>query len=64
MSATQKAKLLRKWKQDVYAQGEDIDPHNELDWFALCVGWALGKGVPIKDAKAFAIYVRYQTDVG
>ena len=56
--------LLAAFKTEVSDRATEIDPENALDWFALTMGWALAKGLTPDDAHAFALHVRYHTDLG
>jgi hypothetical protein len=46
--------LLAQLKTEVIDQGEKIDPDDEHDFESLILGWAIAKGLPVKQAKAFA----------
>lgn len=52
------------FKTEVSDKAEEIDPHNMHDWFSLTLGWAIGKGLSLKDAKDFAIYIKHETPLG
>ena len=56
--------LIRDFKKEVNDKAETVDPSNQLDWFALTMGWAIGKGLDPNDAHTFATYIRYRTDLG
>ena len=56
--------LLAAFKTEVSDRATEIDPENALDWFALTYGWALAKRLTPDDAHAFALHVRYHTDLG
>ena len=56
--------LTTQWKLEVFDKGEEIDPHNELDWLSLCTGWALAKGMSPAKARDFARRIRYEHDLG
>lgn len=60
--------LLAEYKTQINDVAGDIDPHSEYDWFALTYGWAIAKGLSVgedpKGAHAFAIFIRYNTDMG
>lgn len=36
-------------------RGQDVDADNEQDWFSLCYGFALGRGIRLNDAYDFAL---------
>ena len=61
---TKYKELSEQFKVEVHDHGDDIDPAYELNWHALTVGWALGKGLDPDSAKAFASYIEYQTNLG
>ena len=46
--------LLDDYGSEILGCAEDIDPGNEEDWNSMAIGWAIGKGLTIEDAKAFA----------
>lgn len=52
------------FKSEVRDLSVEIDPSSELDWFSLTVGWAIAKGMNPDDAREFAVYIRYKTDLG
>lgn len=49
---------------DKVASNKDVDPEGEYHWGDLTYGWALAKGLEVEDAKEFASFVRYCTNVG
>lgn len=57
-------KLIVRFKKEVHDHSKEIDPDDSQDWHSLTLGWALGKGLPVKDAHEFATHVRYRTDLG
>ena len=57
-------RLLTLFKSEVHDRGKQVDPDNELDWFALTIGWAIAKGLTPRKAWTLAIYLRYNTDLG
>lgn len=58
------SELTELFRKEVHDRGELIDPEDELDWLALTFGWALGRGLSPKEAREFAIYIRYNTTLG
>lgn len=46
--------LIEEWKTKIMANSKEIDPNNEYDWWDLARGWALGKGLNVKDAMELA----------
>lgn len=57
--------VVSAYGQNVVAFAGEIDPEDELDWFALWVGFALGRsvtlgrGVPVVDATDYSFYDEY-----
>ena len=52
------------WKGEDYIN--EIDgggPSGTEDWYSLCLGWALGKGLNPKEAHEFASHIRYNTNM-
>jgi len=64
MTEKDRDKFEELFKTEVHDKGHEVDPANELDWYVLTVGWAIGKGVKPEDAHDFARYIRYHTDLG
>lgn len=56
--------LVKQWKEEVSDRAKEVDPNNKEDWYSLCLGWAIGKGLTPDDAYAFATYIRYKTNLG
>lgn len=56
--------LLTEWKMYVADKAQEIDPTNELDWYALAVGFAVGRGWSASSAHEFARHVRYNSNLG
>lgn len=48
-------KLLTAWLTEVNRKAEEVDPDREHDWFDLCYGFFLGKGLSPSPAKALAV---------
>lgn len=51
-------------KKEVFDKAEEIDPSGEQDWYSMCLGWSLAKGMNPDDAHEFAIHIRYKTKLG
>jgi len=64
MTAKDKTKFEKLFETEVHNRGGEIDPDNELDWYALTIGWAVGKGLTPKEAVDFSLYIRYHTNLG
>ena len=45
--------LNEQWISEVYVNSKEVDEHNQEDWHSLCLGWAIGKGLSIQEAKDF-----------
>jgi hypothetical protein len=56
--------LLVDFRSEIYGRLCEIDPEGREDVFTLALGWAVAKGMEPRDARDFAIYVRYQSDMG
>lgn len=54
-----KARLLKKFKDEVCNAVKPIDPHGEFHWLDLSIGFFLAHGVSIKVARNLAAKVRY-----
>lgn len=54
MNAPTVATLLVRLKTEVIDKAKHVDPDDERDWESLILGWAIAKGLPIKEAKRFA----------
>ncbi len=59
-----KKELTERFKMEVSIFPHEVDPDSEEDWKSLTIGWAIAKGLNPTDARKFAIYIRYQTDLG
>lgn len=64
MENPQTEELVKLFKTEVNDRSEEVDPNSEEDWFSLSVGWGLAKGLSPEQAREFAIYLRYSTDLG
>jgi hypothetical protein len=56
--------LVKKFKTEVHDKAKQVDPEQEEDWKSLTIGWAIAKGLTTKSAREFALYIRYQTELG
>ena len=45
------AEIEKQWREEVYDQAKTIDPENEELWGSLALGWCLGKGYTLGQAK-------------
>lgn len=51
--------IVEAWALQVCACGNEVDPDQELDWRALWIGFALGKGMAMNLARDYAFYDDY-----
>lgn len=62
--------LVTIWQVEINRDKEKIKeidssgPSGTEDWYSLCVGWALGKGLNPVEAHEFAQHIRYNTNMG
>lgn len=57
--------LVTVYKVEVIELEKEIDQggmNGSEDWYSLCLGWALGKGLNVEEAHVFARYIRYNLD--
>jgi len=59
-----KEELAKLFKSEVSDLSSEVDAQDDYDWLSLTVGWALAKGLSPEKAAAFALYIRYETDLG
>ena len=64
MTKKEQARLTKLFKVEVVDLGGEVDPDDEEDWKSLTLGWVLAKGVSPAEARDFASYIRYETDLG
>ncbi len=64
MTELTRKQWVQLFKEECHDKAKEIDPANEHDWYSLTLGWALAKGMEPKKAQIFAIYIRYETDLG
>ena len=57
-------KLVKEFEEEIHNRAHEIDPGDLEDWRSLTLGWALAKGLDPEAATRFAIYIRYETDLG
>jgi len=63
MTKKERTRLTKLFKVEVNDHSSKVDPDDEEDWKSLTLGWALAKGVSPAEARDFASYVRYETDL-
>ena len=51
--------IVRRFKTEISDQAQLIDGAQKEDWKSLTLGWALGQGMPIKEARSFAFWIRH-----
>ena len=51
--------LLTEYKATVSDRAAEVDPGSCQDWYSLCLGWGIAKGLSPDDAHAFALHVGY-----
>lgn len=51
--------LLRIFESEVCSQSQSIDEDNDVDFRSLAIGWAVAKGLSPKEARLFAIEVKF-----
>jgi len=59
-----KTRLTNEFKIECSDRWEQIDPDSEEHWHSLTLGWAIAKGLSPDNARIFASYIRYQTNLG
>lgn len=52
--------LEDEFDRDIDSRREEIDSERTLDWLSVILGWAIAKGMSTRDAKDFAVAVRYK----
>jgi hypothetical protein len=52
--------LIKRWKAEVVARAEEVDPDDERDWYDMAVGFFLGAGLPIDASVEHALEVTYR----
>lgn len=56
--------LVQQFKREVHNNAEAIDLSDGQDWYSITLGWAIGKGLSPAEAHAFALFIRYDTELG
>lgn len=54
------SELYLLFYREVISRAREVDPEEELDWFALGIGWAIAKGLIPDEAYKFSMYARYE----
>lgn len=42
---------IQKWKKNVFDQGDEVDPGNDYTWTGVAIGFFIGLGFSISEAK-------------
>ena len=50
---------IKRFRKEVCGRSESIDPYEDLDWYAMSIGFFLALGIPIDDAARLASWARY-----
>jgi hypothetical protein len=58
-----RAEHVEMFKREMWDFREEIDPQSIFNWVDLGLGWALGKGMDIEEAKDFAIHIHYHENL-
>lgn len=64
MNRARRDELTAQFKAECHDRAKLIDPDNEEHWGSLTLGWAIAKGCKPNEARLFATYIRYETDLG
>ena len=48
--------IIKAWTTEVCTHSSQIDPSNELHWRSLFIGFAIGKGLSLKEAIDWSLY--------
>jgi lipoprotein NlpI len=43
--------IIKEWQNEIFDKAHEVDPHNEFTWAALAIGFFIGKGKSIAQAK-------------
>lgn len=60
LNEIQKAAIIDRFNKGVEIYGDQLDPNDEYDWHSIAIGFALGSGASIDDAKEIANKIYYQ----
>lgn len=56
--------IVKEFKAELHDRANLIDPENQRMWLDLTYGWAIAKGLDLDNAWDFALFIRYETDLG
>lgn len=60
----QRKELTKQFEAEVTNRADEVDPDHIHHWESLTMGWAIAKGLHPEEAYDFAIYIRYETELG
>ena len=46
--------VKKRWREEVYDKGDEVDPDDQFIWLGVAVGFLLGCGYTIKEARKLA----------
>lgn len=55
--------LVAQWMAQVFDDADNVDPGDCEDWASLALGFALGNGLTIEDAKTFVAILRRENRI-
>jgi hypothetical protein len=55
--AAKEKEVLERWKTEVCARSNKIDPDGEQDWLSMWIGFAIGAGLPMEVATDYSFYI-------
>lgn len=59
MSRNDLLELVMEWRENVFDNSGAIDPLEEEYWPSVALGFALGKGKSVEDAREFTTYIKF-----
>lgn len=48
--------VIKAWREEICRAHGDLDPGEDLDWHALFIGFAIGRGLSIDEATDYDLY--------
>jgi hypothetical protein len=51
---------VERFRDEICARAEEIDPDEERDWWDLSLGFFLAAGLDVESAEEMATFVRYE----
>lgn len=55
---------VRWFKVEIDDKQDTLELHNTKDWTCIILGWAIGKGLTIKEAQDFVRHIAENTELG